>query len=101
MDTAAFRTITRPKLALWMFQRGLLPKHAAPELGVGREQVRRYCLPFGDPLRAIPTEGVMERIVAWTRGEITPADFYPPKLFGKPADEDWHTRDFLNAGPAE
>jgi hypothetical protein len=76
--------VERPKLAAWMFDRNLKARHAAPTLGCGAEQVRRYCLPFGDPKRVIPPAPVMERIVDWTRGEVTAPDFYPAKLRGQP-----------------
>lgn len=70
--------IQRPKLALWMHLRGLKNKEVAPVLGVGAEQVRRYCLPFGDPVRVVPPQEVMGRIVGWTGGELEPNDFYDP-----------------------
>lgn len=70
------RIIPRPKLALWMFLRGLKLRDATQPLGVQAEQVRRYCLPFGDPLRVVPPAAVMTKIVQWTAGEVGPADFY-------------------------
>lgn len=74
--------IERPKLALWMWLRGYKLREGAAILGedVGVERMRRILLPFGEPSRVIPTEAEMALLVAWTRGEITPADFYPPKL---------------------
>lgn len=81
-DSLAPAPVLRPKLATWLFERGIKPAVAARTLGVGREQARRYCLPFGDPLRAIPRQDVIQRVVDWTRGEVTPADFYAPPGFG-------------------
>jgi hypothetical protein len=80
--------VPRPTLAGWMFDRDLRPKDAAHELGVGTEQVRRYCLPFQDRLRVIPPQKVLERIVIWTRGAVTARDFYPPHLAGPTARSD-------------
>lgn len=68
--------VRRPRLALWLFERNLRLKDAEGPLGVGLEQVRRYCLPFGHNLRSVPTAKVMARIVAWTDGQVGPADFY-------------------------
>lgn len=70
----------RPKLARWMFERDLRLKDAVGPLGVGMEQVRRYCLPFGDPLRAVPSPKAMQRIIAWTAGEVTADDFFEPVI---------------------
>lgn len=68
--------IPRPKLAQWMFERDLKLKDAQGPLGVKLEQVRRYCLPFTDPMRAVPSPKVMARIIAWTGGEVRPDDFF-------------------------
>ncbi|MDR3513752.1 MAG: hypothetical protein P4L73_19115 [Caulobacteraceae bacterium] len=77
--------ITRPKLARWLFERGLKRRDAAAPLGVTPQAVGRYIRPFGDPLRQVPGLEVMERVVAWTGGEIRPADFYPPELSAAPS----------------
>lgn len=69
--------VQRPKLAVWMFARGLRMPAAARTLGVSTEQVRRWCAAFDDPIRRIPRPEMMRRIVDWTGGEVTPADFYP------------------------
>jgi hypothetical protein len=78
--------VERPALARWMWDRKLKPRHAEAPLGITGEQVRRYCLEFGHPDRAIPPQAVLERIVAWTQGAITAADFYPPHLQRQPAE---------------
>lgn len=74
--------IPRPKLATWLFERGLTPKTpiVGERLGVSYESVRRYCLPFDAPGRVVPPRDVLERIVAWTEGEVTVEDFYEPQL---------------------
>lgn len=69
--------LERPKLAQWMWLRGLRAKDGADALDCGVELVRRLCLPFGDPLRRIPSERMMLQIQAWTDGDVGPADFYP------------------------
>lgn len=84
MSDIAPEPVARPKLARWMFERGLKPRHATGPLRIGELSVRRYCKPFGDPERRIPDEQTMARIVAWTAGEVTPADFYPPHLSEQP-----------------
>lgn len=77
--------LERPKLARWMWERGLKWADGATALGVSGEQVRRYCLEFGHTQRQLPSREAMERIHAWTNGAITPADFYPPHL-NQPAE---------------
>lgn len=80
--------LAKPKLAQWMFDRNIRPKQAATRLGVSDKQVRRYLLPFGDPNRQIPSEGIIAEVVDWTDGEIGAADFYPPELSGRPGRAD-------------
>lgn len=70
----------RPKLAWFIFERGLELKVVASALGCSYEQVRLICLPFSDDRRRVPGAGLMERIVAWTDGVVQPIDFYPPHL---------------------
>ena len=77
-----FATVARPTLARWIWERGLELRQVAAGLGCSYEQVRLICLPFGDPKRRVPTTELIERIVAYTAGEITAADFYPPHLVG-------------------
>lgn len=74
--------LRRPKLAQFLFERDLSFAAAGEQLGRTREWVRLICLPFDDPRRRVPDLDDMERIVAWTGGEVTPADFYPPELNG-------------------
>lgn len=81
MDTPPL-VIPAPKLDSWLSARRISNSQAAEKLGVSRETMRLYRLPFGDPRRMKPGEDVMERIVAWTGGEVTAADFYPPHLNG-------------------
>lgn len=75
--------VERPKLARWMWERNLKPRHAAGPLGVSAEQVRRYCLEFGHDDRAIPGREVMARIRTWTQEAVAERDFYPPHIRGE------------------
>ncbi len=68
--------LNRPKLARWLWERDLDNSQAADCLGRTREWVRLVCLPFDDPRRRIPQREDMDRIFAFTNGEVTPADFY-------------------------
>lgn len=72
--------VPRPRLAAYIFERALELKTVGEAIGCSGEQVRLICLPFGHPKRRVPRTDLMARIVAWTGGEITPADFYqaPP-----------------------
>jgi hypothetical protein len=54
---------------------------------VSAEQVRKYCLEFGHDDRAMPGREVLARIVAWTGGEVTERDFYPPHIRGEPVGQ--------------
>lgn len=74
------KIVPRPAIAAWLWHRHLYLKDAAELFGCSTEHVRRICLPFGDPGRRVPTEQLMASIVEKTKGEITPADFYPPQL---------------------
>lgn len=67
-----------PKLAIWLFSRGIRLKAAGGLFGCSAEAVRRYTLPFGDPDRRTPPADTLEKIEAETAGEITAADFDPP-----------------------
>lgn len=86
MPPTASQPRAKPKLAQWLFDRDVKPPAAAVKLGVSPTQVRRYLLPFGDPRRQVPGEDVLKKIVEWTAGEVTVADFYPPELSGRPGD---------------
>lgn len=80
----------RPALALWLWERGISDVEAAEVLKCHPASVRRYCKPFGHAERRVPDPDVMMRIGEWTRGEITLAHFYPPRLTGpspEPANE--------------
>lgn len=72
--------LNRPKLARFLWERDLDFRAAADHLGRSREWVRLVCLPFDDRRRRIPDREDMERIHDWTKGEVTPADFYPERL---------------------
>lgn len=66
-----------PKFALWCFQRKLKLREIAEAIGCSHEHARCIQLEFGNPKRRTPDEDLMNRIVAWTLGEIQPGDFYP------------------------
>lgn len=72
--------LNRPKIALFIWQRGLDYHGFGKAVGRTREWARLVCLPFDDPRRRIPDEADLARIYAWTKGEVSPADFYPPAL---------------------
>jgi len=78
--------ICRPAFAVWLYARGISREQAAGALDLSPITVQRYCLPFDNDDRRIPPPAVLERIVDWTGGEITPADFYPPHLSGAKSD---------------
>lgn len=69
-------TLDRTPFDRWLWERGYTNIAAAEELSVIPETVRRWRLPFSDPLRRIPDEEAMERIFEFTAGEIPPAAFY-------------------------
>lgn len=75
--------VERPKLARWMWDRKLKPRDAEGPLEVSAEMVRKYCLEFGHPDRAVPGDQVLARIVSWTGGDIAERDFYPPHIRGE------------------
>ncbi len=72
--------LPRPGLAHWLADRGLMAKDAAEPLGVNKQTVRRFCLPFGNPERRVPDEEMLRKIVVWTDGAVTAESFYPPEL---------------------
>ncbi len=72
--------LERPKLAEFLWRRDIRGPEAGRILGRSRQWVALVLLPFNDPRRRIPDPEDLERIHAWTCGEITPADFYPPEL---------------------
>jgi hypothetical protein len=75
--------LAKPKLAEWMFARGIKPAAAAAALGCSKQTILNICQPFGTQSRTVPHEALLERIVDYTAGEITAADFYPPHLRGR------------------
>jgi hypothetical protein len=89
LDMAATRTapdpLIRPKFARFIWERDLTDREAADQLGRSRGWVQLLCLPFDDPRRRIPSAADVELIFDWSRGEIGPADWYPPRLSAPPA----------------
>jgi len=82
MDDAP-EPILKPKLATWMFARSISNAAAARALGCSRQTILNITQPFVSEARTVPREDLLERIVAWTSGEVTAADFYPPHLNGQ------------------
>ncbi len=77
----------RPLFADWLEAgtgRGRIAfAEAGREIGMNGYTVARYCLPFDDARRIVPTLTAMRRIYAYTDGVCTPDTFYPPDLVRK------------------
>jgi len=71
--------IKRPKLALFLWERGLRFRDVEAPLGRSYEHIRQVCLPFSDPGRKMPDEALLARIEAFTHGQVTKGDFDPPE----------------------
>ena len=78
--------ISRPRLAAFLALRGIELRQAGQAIGCSGEKVRLMCLPFGHPRRQAPGPKLIDRIVEWTAGEITLADFDPPIENVRPAE---------------
>lgn len=74
--------IARPKLASWLFERGISNAAAAAALECSEQTILNMCKPFGENSRTVPREALLEKIVAWTEGAVTAVDFYPAHLRG-------------------
>lgn len=80
--------VGRNKFDEWCWKRNLELKPVAEAIGCSIETVRKIRLPFSDAKRRVPGKELAERIVAFTDGAVTPADFYPPHLLrGVSADQ--------------
>lgn len=77
------KPLAMPKLALWLFERGLVAADLVEPLEKSSESIRRYCLPFGHADRRIPDEETLTKIFQLTDGEVNPLDFYPEHLRGE------------------
>jgi hypothetical protein len=75
----------KPGLARFLFDRSISNAAAAEAIGCTPQRLSRLIRPFDDAERRRPTEAELGRIVAWTQGEVTAADFYPPHLNGAAA----------------
>ncbi len=85
--TKAPDPVSRPKLAHFIWERGLDFRAAGKLIGLSYEAIRSYCLPWSSADRHVPNRSSLAKIVAWTEGAVTAADFYPPALNGTaPAD---------------
>lgn len=78
--------VGRNKFDEWCWRRGLELKPLAEALGCSIETVRKIRLPFSDAGRRVPRQQLVERIVAYTNGEIVAADFYPAHLIRSPSE---------------
>ena len=74
------QAVQRTPFDRWLWEQDIDNATAAADLGVVGETVRRYRLPFGHSGRRTPDPAMVEKIFAYTRGAITPADHYPSKL---------------------
>jgi hypothetical protein len=74
--------IERNRFDEWVWRRDLKLRQVADALGCSVEHARAIRLPFGHEGRKVPGPELMEKIVAWTDGEVTAVDFYPPHLRG-------------------
>jgi len=70
----------RPKFWAYYRARGMERQEVADVFGRTAEWLRLITLPFGDPKRRTPSTDDIAAIHAWTRGEVGPADWYPPEL---------------------
>jgi hypothetical protein len=77
---------THPKLHLWLRREGLSSEVFGRRIGVSRQAVDNWRLPFGHRRRIKPHDDQLELIVRETKGEITGNDFYPPHLRAKPSE---------------
>lgn len=74
--------ILKPKLAGWLFDRSISAQAAAEALGCSKQTVLNITKAFSESSRTTPRDDLLARIVRWTQGEVTAADFYPPHLNG-------------------
>ena len=77
----------RPRLARWLFDRGLEFRDGGDYFGCSHETLRLVCLPFDDPKRRVPNKELMSAIYAGTAGEITAIHFFPEQLTDASAPE--------------
>lgn len=70
----------RPKMWRFYRERNMTLTELARVFDRTKEWCRLITLPFDDPRRRIPSAEDIERAFDWSGGEITPADWYPPRL---------------------
>jgi hypothetical protein len=83
---------THPKLHLWLRRRSISSEAFGGRVGVTRQAVDLWRLPFGHRRRARPDDERLAAIVRETSGEVTAEDFYPhhlrsPKAEARPGDD--------------
>jgi hypothetical protein len=71
---------THPKLHLWLRRRQISSEAFGRRVGMTRQAVDLWRLPFGHRRRARPNDETLALIVRETDGEVTAQDFYPPHL---------------------
>lgn len=86
MDTAP-PLKPRPKLYAWLRDRGLGIGDLGRRWNITPQGASRYLLPFSNASRAIPDEGRIADVLAWTAGEVGVADWYPAALSAAPAPD--------------
>lgn len=71
----------RPKLARYMFERGLKPADVSEALDgkVSDELIRLVTLPFDHPAFREAKPWLIEAVRKWTRGEVGAADWTAPQ----------------------
>lgn len=70
--------VNRPRAAVYFFERGMSNADVADLIGKGREQVRRYFLPFDDPQRTPAPVEVVALLERWSNGALTAQDWVRP-----------------------
>lgn len=75
MDDCPPHPQPRPKFAHYLFERRVTARDAAKNLDCSHEQIRRICLPYGDPDHRRPSARLKQKIEAWTRGQVSLGDW--------------------------
>lgn len=82
VQSAAPRTL-RPLLHYWLVDRDITGTALAEFCGVTSVEVSQWRQPWDSPRRRKPTDAKLAKIIEFTRGQISAADFYPPHLRGE------------------
>lgn len=68
---------TRPKIAHFIFERGLSLRAAARKLGCSHEQLRRVALPYDHPKFRAPSDRLRAKVAVWSKGHVGIDDWAP------------------------